>query len=220
MESDVESLPALNPDNTDNEPSLVEEDMPIVDLFFGAIARAALQGLDDVDLEAEFCTRACVMKSPPAFLRGHYRSTMRFALSEWTGHGTGMTQPEPPELGSCFYCSLVCCSTAQHVEATFRVSLEGSFSAFAAGPTRVGSVQNSVQFRLADDKRAGGDDIQRRERQRLWSNLENCHQGTLLKELRYLLANATLTELQDPEQATSSATRTPQRFLRAQRTTL
>ena len=33
--------------------SLVEEDMPIA-------ARAALQGSDDVDLEAEF-TRACVM---------------------------------------------------------------------------------------------------------------------------------------------------------------
>ena len=28
VESDFESLPALNPDNTDNEPSLVEEVMP------------------------------------------------------------------------------------------------------------------------------------------------------------------------------------------------
>ena len=45
VESDVECLPVLNPDNTDNEHSLVEEDMPIVDLTFGAAARAALQGL-------------------------------------------------------------------------------------------------------------------------------------------------------------------------------
>ena len=47
-------------DNIDNE---LSEEMPIVDLSFGAAARAALQGLDDVDLEAEFCSRACVMKS-------------------------------------------------------------------------------------------------------------------------------------------------------------
>ena len=53
VEFDVESLPVLNPDNTINEHSRVEEDMPIVDLTFGAAARAALQGLDDVDLEAK-----------------------------------------------------------------------------------------------------------------------------------------------------------------------
>ena len=62
VESDVESLPVLNPDNTSNEHSFVEENMPIVDLAFGAAARAALQGLDEIDLEAGFCTRACVMK--------------------------------------------------------------------------------------------------------------------------------------------------------------
>ena len=40
---DVESVPVLNHDNTHNElSSHVEGDMPIVDLTFGAAARAAL----------------------------------------------------------------------------------------------------------------------------------------------------------------------------------
>ena len=37
---------------------------------------------DDVDLESEFLDRACVMKSPPIFLRGMYRCAMRFVLTE------------------------------------------------------------------------------------------------------------------------------------------
>ena len=115
-ESDVESVPVFNHDNTHNEHSSpVEENMTIVDFTFGAAGRAALQGLNDIDLEA-----ACVMKSPPAF-RGHYRSAMRFALSE-SDRGTDRNDPvrAPTELGSCSCCSLICCSTAEHVEATFR----------------------------------------------------------------------------------------------------
>ena len=77
VESDVESIRCST-----RTTLLTNVDMPIVDLMIGAAARAALQDLDDVDLEAEFCTRACVMKSPPAFLRCHHRSAMRFALSE------------------------------------------------------------------------------------------------------------------------------------------
>ena len=66
-----------------------EEDSPVEDevtqspaLVFGAGARAALQVLDEVELEAEFITRACVMKFLLVFLRGKYRSAMRFALQE------------------------------------------------------------------------------------------------------------------------------------------
>ena len=45
-------------------------------LLFGAAVRSAMESLDDVDLESEFTTRACVMK------RGLFRSAMRFALEE------------------------------------------------------------------------------------------------------------------------------------------
>ena len=51
-------------------------------LMCGAAARRAMASLDEVDLESEFTTRACVMKTPPVFLRGMYRSAMRFALTE------------------------------------------------------------------------------------------------------------------------------------------
>ena len=60
----------------------VEKEIQVSSLVFGAAARAALVGLDSVDLEGEFLTRACVMKGLPAFLRGLYRASMRFVLSE------------------------------------------------------------------------------------------------------------------------------------------
>ena len=51
-------------------------------MIFGVEARAALGELNHVDLEVEFATRACVMKSPPPFLKGQYRAAVRFALSK------------------------------------------------------------------------------------------------------------------------------------------
>ena len=47
-----------------------EEETSAAIVIFGVEARAALGELDHVDLEVEFATRACVMKSPPAFLKG------------------------------------------------------------------------------------------------------------------------------------------------------
>ena len=149
VESDVESLPALNLDNTDNEPSLVEEDMPIVDLSFGAAARAALQGLDDVDLEAEFCTRACVMKSPPTFLRGHYRSAMRFALSE---SDRARDRNDPAEAtNQSLEVILVAPSFVAPPPCTWRqnseVSLEGSLLCFCSWPVGRFTPPESAVFR-------------------------------------------------------------------------
>ena len=65
-----------------NDVSLEAEDVFEAPLSFGAAARAAMERLDDVDLESEFLDRACVLKSPPNFLRGMYRCAMRFALTE------------------------------------------------------------------------------------------------------------------------------------------
>ena len=60
-----------------------EEDPPTVqdeDVVFGEISqrvlREAFASLDSVNVEEDFVTRACVMKSPPRFLQG------RIALSE------------------------------------------------------------------------------------------------------------------------------------------
>ena len=47
------------------------------------VLRAAFACLDGVDLIVMFKTRAHVMKSPPKFLRGAYKSVMRVALREW-----------------------------------------------------------------------------------------------------------------------------------------
>ena len=80
---DAESVAFSVPDVSGEEDSPVEEDVALSSvLVFGAGARAAFRELDEVELDAEFITRACVMKSPPVFLRGQYRSAMRFALLE------------------------------------------------------------------------------------------------------------------------------------------
>ena len=79
------------------------------------------------------------------------------------------------------------------MEAIFRsvvwkiASLLLQLASGAVCSTRVGCVQNSVQFRLADDAEGLAaitfTDVPRW--QKLWSNSENCHQGgTLLKELQ------------------------------------
>ena len=43
--------------------------------------QAAFASLDAVDLQAEFRCRPCLMRSPPGFLRGAYRTAMKVALT-------------------------------------------------------------------------------------------------------------------------------------------
>ena len=45
-----------------------DEAVTPVTLQFGPAAKASLAGLDRVDLEAKFTSRACVMESSPAFM--------------------------------------------------------------------------------------------------------------------------------------------------------
>ena len=75
----VDSMPGEEPQSPESGEVEDEEATPVT-LQFGAAARAALAGLDRVDLEAEFTTRACVMESPPAFVKS--LQGMRFALVE------------------------------------------------------------------------------------------------------------------------------------------
>ena len=82
-DGDTESVAASVQDTSGEEDSPVEKEVtqsPAI--VFGKGGRAALRELDEVELEAEFITRACVMMFPLFFLRGQYRSAMRFALQE------------------------------------------------------------------------------------------------------------------------------------------
>ena len=82
IEPDRESVAREMESPTINDVSLEAEDVSEAPLLFGAAARAAMERFDDVDLESEFLDRACVLKSPPNFLRGMHRCAMRFALTE------------------------------------------------------------------------------------------------------------------------------------------
>ena len=73
-ESDTESLNSRPPDELEVEPEPVG-------LWMTPELRDALISLDVVNLQSVFKRRACVMKSCPKFLVGHYRAAMRFAGS-------------------------------------------------------------------------------------------------------------------------------------------
>ena len=80
---DTESVAGSVPDISSEVDSPVEDEVTQSPaLVFGAGVRAALQELDEEELEAEFITRACMMKFPLVFLRGKYWSAMSFALQE------------------------------------------------------------------------------------------------------------------------------------------
>ena len=62
----------------------------VVDIHVTPAIREALLFLDEIDLVPIFKRRACIMKAPPTFLKGAYRSAMRLALSEAeAGHRAG-----------------------------------------------------------------------------------------------------------------------------------
>ena len=60
-----------------------EDDCPTVaDIAPSRVLREALDRFDDVDISGVMRSRAVVMKNPPHFLRGAFRSVLRFALQE------------------------------------------------------------------------------------------------------------------------------------------
>ena len=54
----------------------------VVDIHVTPAIREGLLSMDEIDLVRIFKRRACIMKAPPTFLKGAYRSAMRLALSE------------------------------------------------------------------------------------------------------------------------------------------
>ena len=54
--------------------------------------QAAFASLDAIDLKAEFRYRPCLMRSPPGFLRGAYKTAMRVALTEFHQAGQDETR--------------------------------------------------------------------------------------------------------------------------------
>ena len=80
--SDTESVGSgsscsAQPDGGEVAPTLPIDEVSISDEF-----ETSLSQLDTLDLEEVFHHRALLMKSPPAFLKGAYRSAMRLALGE------------------------------------------------------------------------------------------------------------------------------------------
>ena len=62
----------------------------VVDIHVTPAIREGLLSLDEIDLVPIFKRKACIMKAPPTFLKGAYRSAMRLALSEAeAGHRAG-----------------------------------------------------------------------------------------------------------------------------------
>ena len=59
-----------------------DPDPEIGDVRLSADTRAALRSLDDLNLVEELNRRPSVMKSPPAFLRGAFRSALKLAIQE------------------------------------------------------------------------------------------------------------------------------------------
>ena len=62
--------------------SAPDPDVEVGDVRLSAGVRAALQSLDDLNLVEELSRRPTVMKSPPAFLRGAFRSALKLAIQE------------------------------------------------------------------------------------------------------------------------------------------
>ena len=94
-ESDTETMPSVggSPEDSSEDdghsdvedmqhPILGEVDAGFEEILASPATRAAFTSLDSVNLMEVFTKRARVLKSPPAFLKGAFRSCMRMALQE------------------------------------------------------------------------------------------------------------------------------------------
>ena len=87
-DSDTKSVFQSTPDKSGDEdiarvPETVVVEDVLEDVEVTKATQAAFLSLDSVDLTVMFKTRANVMRSPPKFLRGAYKSAIRVALHEW-----------------------------------------------------------------------------------------------------------------------------------------
>ena len=81
-QSDRETVVASEMGAEAEDPPTVQDEDVVFEEIPQRVLREAFASLDSVNVEEDFVTRACVMKSPPRFLQGAYRSAMRIALSE------------------------------------------------------------------------------------------------------------------------------------------
>ena len=82
--SDTETVGGVSNVSIDASSSAValEPEVMVDDIVVGRAVREAIRGLDALDISAIFSRRASVMRSPPKFLSGAFRSAMRVALHE------------------------------------------------------------------------------------------------------------------------------------------
>ena len=64
------------------EPIIEQDAVPVEDITPSRALQDALIDLDEVDVMALVRCRVALMKSPPGFLRGVFKSVLRFALQE------------------------------------------------------------------------------------------------------------------------------------------
>ena len=93
-----------------------EADFNVNDHRMSPAIREALVSLDHVDLVHMISRRAILMKCPPQFLRGAYKSAMRLALTEFRRQHKVVTKRGVPEHGNCFFCCHDCCCSAPREE--------------------------------------------------------------------------------------------------------
>ena len=82
--SDTETVGGVSNVSIDASSSAVvlEPEVMVDDIVVGRAVREAIRGLDALDISAIFSRRASVMRSPPKFRSGAFRSAMRVALNE------------------------------------------------------------------------------------------------------------------------------------------
>ena len=61
--------------------------MPALAVRPSARTQSGFLALDTVNVREVIAVRACVMKVPPAFFRGAYKSVMRLAIQDCEWHG-------------------------------------------------------------------------------------------------------------------------------------
>ena len=124
--SDTETVGGVSHVSIDASSSAVvlEPEVVVDDIVVGRAVREAIRGLDALDISAIFSRRASVMKSPPKFLSGAFRSAMWVALNE-ISRGLSVTMNRfSAEGGNCSCCCRDCCCSGLLGAAT---SLNSSF---------------------------------------------------------------------------------------------
>ena len=94
---------------------VLEPEVMVDDIVVGRAVREAIRGLD---ISAIFSRRVSVMRSPPKFLSGAFRSAMRVALHEIVTGAERHDKRLSAQGGNCSCCCRDCCCSGLSGAAT------------------------------------------------------------------------------------------------------